>query len=74
MGYVLIGMWLFFWIAVFLYPIALVIYFIRRQSDSRAEEQSHDSVGPSLAATIFKRSVITHLVLTLAALLLFIFG
>ena len=73
-GYVILGMWLFFWIGVFVYPIALVIYFIRRQSNARAEEQDDDLRVPSLEAAMLRGSVIAHVVLTLAALILFVFG
>lgn len=70
-NYVILGMWLGFWLGVFIYPIALVIYFVRRQSDSRAAERDEEFVAPSRGAAILKWSVITHLVLTLGLLLVF---
>ena len=73
-GYVILGMWLFFWIGVFVYPIALAIYFIQRQSDARAEEQDDEYIVPARGEAILRRSVIVHVVLTLAALLVFVFG
>ena len=73
-GYVILGMWLFFWIGVFVYPIALVVYLIQRQSDARAQEQDDEFIAAARGATILRRSVITHIVLTLAALLVFVFG
>ena len=71
-GYVILGVWLGFWIGVFVYPIALVIYFIQRQSDARAAEQDEDFIAPARGAAIFKRAIISHLVLTVAALILFL--
>ncbi len=70
-NYVIVGVWLFFWIGVFVYPIAVVVYFIRRQSDAWAEEQDDEFVAPSRGEAILKWSFITHLVLTLANLLVF---
>ncbi len=73
-GYVILGVWLGFWIGVVVYPIALVIYLIQRQSDARAAEQVDEFVAPARGVAILRRAVITHAVLTLAALVLFVFG
>ena len=71
-GYVILGVWLGFWIGVFVYPIALVIYLIQRQSDARAAEQNDEFVAPARGVAIFKKAIISHLVLTVAALILFL--
>ena len=72
LGYVILAVWLGFWIGVFVYPIALVIYFIQRQSDARAAEQDDEFIAPARGEAIFKKAVISHLVLTVAALILFL--
>ena len=68
-NYVLIGGWLLFWIAVFVYPIALVVYLVLRLSAASNEEQ--ESVTPSRGYAVLRWSVKIHLALTLAGLLLF---
>lgn len=72
-GYVVIGVWLFFWVAVVVYPIALIIYFVRRRSDSGVAAQDSNAVGPSRGAKYLGRSIIVHFIITLGALSVFVF-
>ncbi len=73
-GYVILGGWLFFWIGVFVYPIALVIYSVQRWAGARTVRLDEEYVVPARGAAIVRWSVIAHIVLTLAALLLLAVG
>ena len=70
-NYVILGAWLLAWLSVFIYPIALVVYFFQRQSDAWAKQQDGDFVAPSRGPKIFKWSVKIHVGLTLGGLLFF---
>lgn len=74
LNYPILAIWLFFMLSVVIYPAAVLVYLYQRWR-ALAEEKSKTATGtPSLGGEVFRKALISHVVLTVAGTIFLVWG